>query len=89
VQAREGEGPVRLVRVVGVLVSALLIERITYTERDEPIKYVKSLYRGDRYQFSAMLFKKKGRRGAIRERKGLPRTSGGVAGATPPDAPTR
>jgi GntR family transcriptional regulator len=38
---------------------ALLIERITYTDRDEPIEYVKSLYRGDRYRFSAMLFKKR------------------------------
>jgi GntR family transcriptional regulator len=42
---------------------ALLIERLTYTEGDEPIEYVKSLYRGDRYRFRAMLFKKKGRRG--------------------------
>lgn len=42
---------------------ALLIERITYTHGDEPIEYVKSLYRGDRYQFSAMLFKRKGRKG--------------------------
>lgn len=42
---------------------ALLIERVTYTEGDEPIEYVKSLYRGDRYRFRAMMFKKKGRRG--------------------------
>lgn len=40
----------------------LLIERVTYTEHDRPVEYVKSLYRGDRYQFSAMLFKKKPRR---------------------------
>lgn len=43
---------------------ALLIERVTYTEGDEPIEYVKSLYRGDRYRFRAMMFKKRGRRGA-------------------------
>lgn len=42
---------------------ALLIERVTYTEGDEPIEYVKSLYRGDRYRFRAMLFKRRGRRG--------------------------
>lgn len=42
---------------------ALLIERVTYTKGDEPTEYVKSLYRGDRYRFRAMLFKKKGRRG--------------------------
>lgn len=42
---------------------ALLIERATYTEGDEPIEYVKSLYRGDRYRFRAMLFKRRGRRG--------------------------
>jgi GntR family transcriptional regulator len=42
---------------------ALLIERTTYTEGDRPIEYVKSLYRGDRYRFSTMLFKKKGRKG--------------------------
>ena len=43
---------------------ALLIERVTYTEGDEPVEFVKSVYRGDRYRFSAMLFKKKGRRGS-------------------------
>lgn len=37
---------------------ALLVERITYTDGDEPVEYVKSLYRGDRYRFSAMLFKR-------------------------------
>lgn len=41
----------------------LLIERITYTERDRPVEYVKSLYRGDRYRFSTMLFKRKVRKG--------------------------
>jgi GntR family transcriptional regulator len=43
----------------------LLIERTTYTEGDRPIEYVKSLYRGDRYRFSAMLFKRKARRGGL------------------------
>jgi GntR family transcriptional regulator len=42
---------------------ALLIERTTYTEGDRPIEYVKSLYRGDRYRFTAMLFKRKARKG--------------------------
>ena len=44
---------------------ALLIERTTYTEEDRPIEYVKSLYRGDRYRFSAMLFKRKARKGGL------------------------
>jgi len=38
---------------------ALLIERTTYTRGDKPIEYVKSLYRGDRYQFSVTLFSRK------------------------------
>ena len=42
---------------------ALLIERTTYTEGDRPIEFVKSLYRGDRYRFTAMLFKRKARKG--------------------------
>lgn len=42
---------------------ALLIERVTYTDGDRPVEYVKSVYRGDRYRFGAMLFKKKARRG--------------------------
>jgi GntR family transcriptional regulator len=44
---------------------ALLIERTTYTEGDRPIEYVKSLYRGDRYRFSAMLFRRRARRGGL------------------------
>jgi GntR family transcriptional regulator len=44
---------------------ALLIERTTYTEGDRPIEYVKSLYRGDRYRFTAMLFKRKARKGGL------------------------
>ncbi len=44
---------------------ALLIERTTYTEGDKPIEYVKSLYRGDRYRFTAMLFKRKARKGGL------------------------
>jgi GntR family transcriptional regulator len=44
---------------------ALLIERTTYTEGDGPIEYVKSLYRGDRYRFTAMLFKRKARKGGL------------------------
>lgn len=38
---------------------ALLVERISYTDGDDPVEYVKSLYRGDRYKFSAMLFRKR------------------------------
>jgi GntR family transcriptional regulator len=45
---------------------ALLIERTTYTEEDRAIEYVKSLYRGDRYRFSATLFKRKARKGGLR-----------------------
>ena len=45
---------------------ALLIERTTYTEGGRPIEYVKSLYRGDRYRFTAMLFKRKARKGGLR-----------------------
>ncbi len=44
---------------------ALLIERTTYTEGGRPIEYVKSLYRGDRYRFTAMLFKRKARKGGL------------------------
>lgn len=44
---------------------ALLVERTTYTEADRPIEFVKSLYRGDRYRFSAMLFKRKARKGGL------------------------
>jgi GntR family transcriptional regulator len=44
---------------------ALLIERTTYTEGDRPIEYVKSLYRGDRYRFTAMLFKRRTRKGGL------------------------
>ena len=44
---------------------ALLIERTTYTEEDKPIEHVKSLYRGDRYRFTAMLFKRKARKGGL------------------------
>jgi GntR family transcriptional regulator len=44
---------------------ALLIERTTYTEGDRPIEYVKSLYRGDRYRFTAVLFKRKVRKGGL------------------------
>src|SRR5215207_465194 len=44
---------------------ALLIERTTYTEGDRPIEYVKSLYRGDRYRFTAMLFKRRPRKGGL------------------------
>jgi GntR family transcriptional regulator len=44
---------------------ALLIERTTYAEGDRPIEYVKSLYRGDRYRFSAMLFKRRARKGGL------------------------
>ena len=44
---------------------ALLIERTTYTEGDKPIEYVKSLYRGDRYRFTAMLFKRRARKGGV------------------------
>jgi GntR family transcriptional regulator len=44
---------------------ALLIERTTYTEGDRPIEYVKSLYRGDRYRFTAMLFKRRARKGGL------------------------
>jgi GntR family transcriptional regulator len=42
---------------------ALLIERITYTQRNEPIEYVKSLYRGDRYRFRAALFRRRTKKG--------------------------
>jgi GntR family transcriptional regulator len=42
---------------------ALLIERTTYTTNDKPIEYVKSLYRGDRYQFSVTLLSRKARKG--------------------------
>ena len=42
---------------------ALLVERISYTDGDDPVEYVKSLYRGDRYRFSAMLFRKRAKRG--------------------------
>jgi len=45
---------------------ALLVERISYTEGDDPVEYVKSLYRGDRYRFSAMLFRKKAKWGGGR-----------------------
>jgi GntR family transcriptional regulator len=38
---------------------ALLVERTTYTVQDEPIEYVKSVYRGDRYRFTTMLLKRK------------------------------
>ena len=41
---------------------ALLVERISYSDGDVPVEYVKSLYRGDRYRFSAMLFRKKAKR---------------------------
>jgi GntR family transcriptional regulator len=44
---------------------ALLIERTTYTEGDSPIEYVKSLYRGDRYRFTAMLFKRRAKKGGL------------------------
>jgi GntR family transcriptional regulator len=44
---------------------ALLIERTTYTEGDRPVEYVKSLYRGDRYRFTATLFKRKARKGGL------------------------
>ena len=44
---------------------ALLIERTTYTEGGRPIEYVKSLYRGDRYRFTAMLFKRRSRKGGL------------------------
>ena len=44
---------------------ALLIERTTYTEGDRPVEHVKSLYRGDRYRFTAMLFKRKARKGGL------------------------
>jgi GntR family transcriptional regulator len=44
---------------------ALLIERTTYTEEDRAIEFVKSLYRGDRYRFSAMLFKRRPRKGGL------------------------
>ena len=44
---------------------ALLIERTTYTEGDRPVEYVKSLYRGDRYRFTATLFKRKARKGRL------------------------
>ncbi len=44
---------------------ALLIERTTYTEEDKAIEFVKSLYRGDRYRFSAMLFKRRPKRGGL------------------------
>jgi DNA-binding GntR family transcriptional regulator len=42
------------------------VERISYTEGDDPVEYVKSLYRGDRYRFSAMLFRKKAKWGGGR-----------------------
>jgi GntR family transcriptional regulator len=42
---------------------ALLRERSTYTTNDKPIEYVKSLYRGDRYQFSVTLLSRKARKG--------------------------
>ena len=42
---------------------ALLIERTTYTMQEKPVEYVKSLYRGDRYRFSTILFKRKSRKG--------------------------
>ena len=45
---------------------ALLIDRTTYTEGGRPIEYVKSLYRGDRYRFTVMLFKRKARKGGLR-----------------------
>ncbi len=44
---------------------ALLIERTTYTEGGRPIEYVKSLYRGDRYRFTAMLFKRRVKKGGL------------------------
>jgi GntR family transcriptional regulator len=44
---------------------ALLIERTAYTEEDKAIEFVKSLYRGDRYRFSAKLFKRRPRRGGL------------------------
>jgi GntR family transcriptional regulator len=44
---------------------ALLIERTTYTKENRAIEYVKSLYRGDRYRFTAMLFKRRARKGGL------------------------
>jgi len=45
---------------------ALLVERISYTDGDDPVEYVKSLYRGDRYRFSARLFRKRAKWGGGR-----------------------
>jgi GntR family transcriptional regulator len=44
---------------------ALLIERTTYTKENRAIEYVKSLYRGDRYRFTAVLFKRRARKGGL------------------------
>jgi len=44
----------------------LLIDRTTCTNGGRPIEYVKSLYRGDRYRFTVMLLKRKGRKGGLR-----------------------
>ena len=33
----------------------LAISRITYTQKDSPVEYVESVYRGDRYKFRAVL----------------------------------
>lgn len=33
----------------------LSIHRVTYTQQDVPVEYVKSVYRGDRYKFRAIL----------------------------------
>lgn len=44
---------------------ALLIERTSYTDDDRAIEHVKSVYRGDRYRFSAMLFRRRTTRGRM------------------------
>ncbi len=41
----------------------LHIERVTYTDGNRPIEYVRSIYRGDRYQFSMVLMQHRSRKG--------------------------
>jgi GntR family transcriptional regulator len=35
--------------------AALLLERVTFDDRDRPFEYVKSVYRGDRYRVTTVL----------------------------------
>jgi GntR family transcriptional regulator len=44
-------------RLLGIEVGqpVLVLERITYLRDGEPIEYVRSAYRGDRYQFQVEL----------------------------------